>query len=119
MGPPGKPKPPDEELRALSDKNPEGMDARARSAIKRVMSDHQVSVKQMLALKVPIPTVAGTGDDQLGPMRQPAGFHPDVGLTEMPGTRQGHCPGKPEYLEAPSAFLTQQAALSATTNLPR
>ncbi|SMQ85765.1 Pimeloyl-ACP methyl ester carboxylesterase [Devosia lucknowensis] len=117
LWPPGKPRPTDEELRALSDRKLEGMDARALAAIKRAMPDHQVSVQQMQALKMPILAVVGTGDGQLEAMRQLAGFHPGVTLVEVPGAGHGDCPGKPEYLDALSAFLTQHAGTSA--DVPR
>lgn len=117
LWPPGKPKPTEAELRVLSDKKLEGMDPRALGAIKRVMPDHQVSIAQMQALKMPILAVVGTGDGQLEPMRQLAGFHPGIRLVEVPGAGHGDCPGRPEYLEALSAFLTQNAGLTA--NLQR
>jgi len=109
LWPPGKPEPDADELQRLSDRKLEGMDARALGAIKRVMPHHQVSVEQMQALSMPILAVVGTGDGQLEPMRQLAGFHTGVTLVEVPGAGHGDCPGKPEYLEALSAFLTQYA----------
>lgn len=117
LWPPGKPRPTDDELRALSDKKLEGMDARALGAIKRVMPDHRVSVAQMQALDMPILAVVGTGDGQLEPVRQLAGFHPGVTLVEVPGAGHGDCPGRPEFVEALGAFLTQNAG--RTEILPR
>lgn len=116
LWPPGKPKPTPDELRALSDKKLEGMDARALGAIKRVMPDHQVTVEQMQALKMPILAVVGSGDGQLDAMRRLADFHPGVMLVEVPGAGHGDCPGKPEFLNALDAFLTRNAGTAANVS---
>jgi len=113
LWPANKPKPAGAELRALSEKKLEGMDARALAAIKRVMPDHRLTRVQMQALKMPILAVVGTGDGQLGPMRELAQFHSGVELVEVPGAGHGDCPGKPEFLSALDRFLSKNAGKTA------
>lgn len=113
LWPANKPKPEGAELKALSDKKLEGMDAYALAAIKRVMPDHQVTVAQMQALDMPILAVVGTADPQLEPMRSLAQFQSGVTLVEIPGAGHGDCPGRPETLSALSDFLKRHSGTTA------
>ncbi|WP_319410211.1 alpha/beta hydrolase [uncultured Cohaesibacter sp.] len=80
-----KPRPSDEELRQLSIKKLEGMDAVALAGIKRAMPDHAITKEQMISLAKAIATLGfvGTEDPQLPIFRDLAGFCKTLELVEI------------------------------------